>query len=167
MSWIDVVGMKRVELVDRYEADELVVWIPNPRKTNRDSSERVLARLSKYSVEVERNISICTEFDIPVYPLRERTHKPTVTAPIKYNAGIDLAADRAVWPTIDCRIAYGISAHASCWYMDSHFVQRSRIKHEATIIRADIMAWWSSRAVTVFKGARVETVKETVVGVGR
>jgi len=39
MSWITVVGINRVDAVERYVDAELVVWIPNPRSTRRDSSE--------------------------------------------------------------------------------------------------------------------------------
>lgn len=43
ISWILVVGMKRVVGVWRYVEDVVEVWIPRPRRTVRDSSVAVLA----------------------------------------------------------------------------------------------------------------------------
>jgi hypothetical protein len=63
MSWIDVVGIKRVAWVDRYVDDELVVWIPRPRSTRRDSSGRLLelgvgSKIQKY--EITRRLQFCS-----------------------------------------------------------------------------------------------------------
>lgn len=38
MSWMDVVGMKRVVDVERYVGELVVVWTPRVRRMSRDSS---------------------------------------------------------------------------------------------------------------------------------
>jgi hypothetical protein len=147
MSWMDVVGMKRVAAVDKYVSEELVVWIPRPRKTSSDSSVGI-------------SLAQGHEPDIPVYPRLVSIHSKIRAAGMRYRAGSERANRAAAVPGTEELIHGGMLTNVAHLYQTS-----SRISH-AVKNRKSSSAWCKMRAPAP-RGDLVDTVKETVVGDGR
>jgi hypothetical protein len=147
ISWMDVVGMKRVAAVDRYVSDELVVWIPRPRRTSSDSSAAI-------------SLAQGRQPDIPVYPRLVSIHSKIRAAGTRYRAGSEPAKLAAAVPGTEELIHGGMLTNVAHLYQTS-----SRISH-AVRNRKTSSAWCRIRAPGPW-GDLVDTVKETVVGDGR